>query len=131
MAKKKKTNIYEQHKQRYWEAYNRAGLVKEKYPQLKHLTIDMTFREPDWGDSPHPQQRSFDPNSNAFFELECPYVECVRGGFNLSAAVDELIQRGEKESSGSLLCQGWQDRERIGQYRCLLKMDYKITVTYE
>jgi hypothetical protein len=128
--RKKKLDIYEQQKQRYWEAYDRARFIKDKFPMLASLSIDMAFEEPDWGGNPSPRQESFGPESKAFFEVECPYIECISGGFNLSNAVSKLVNNRLNETSGTIICQGWQDQERVGQHRCLLKMKYKITATY-
>ncbi|TET46102.1 hypothetical protein E3J62_05305 [candidate division TA06 bacterium] len=128
--RKKKPDIYERQKQQYWEAYDHAPLLKEKFPQLASLVIEMTFQEPDWGSNPSPRQENYGPGSKAFFEMTCPYVECISGGFNLSSAVSKLVASGEIESSGFLTCHGWQDRERVNKHRCLLKMEYKIIGNY-
>ncbi|MEI9476077.1 MAG: hypothetical protein WCO26_05840 [Deltaproteobacteria bacterium] len=128
--KKKKSNIYDRHKQRHWEAHSRAPLIKDKFPILASLSIKMTFIKPDWGENPRPRQERFGPESKAFFEVECPYVECISGGFDLSSAVSEILATRGNVSSGTIVCQGWQDRERINRNRCLLTMEYKITPTY-
>jgi hypothetical protein len=128
--RKKKPDIYEQQKQRRWEAYSQAPLIKDRFPILASLSMHMTFEEPDWGGNPSPKQETFGPKSKAFFEIECPYYECISGGFNLSSAVIKLVNTRGTESSGTIICQGWQDRERINKHRCLLKMKYKITATY-
>ena len=128
--RRKKPDIYERQKQRYWEAYHRAPLLKEEFPQLSSLVIEMAFEEPDWGSNPSPRRERFGPDSRAFFEMTCPHVECISGGFDLSTAVSKLVASGKTESSGFLTCQGWQDRERINKYRCLLKMEYKIIAAY-
>lgn len=128
--RKKKLDIYEQQKQGYWRAYDRALLIQDKFPMLASLSIDMAFENPDWGSNPSPKQKDFGPEDKAFFEIQCPDGECIKGGFNLSDAVSKLVNGHLEEASGTIICQGWQDRERIGQHRCLLKMKYKITATY-
>lgn len=127
---KKKPDIYEQQEQRRWQAYSKAPLMKDKFPTLASLSIDMTFQEPDWGKNPEPRNQSFGPESKAFFDMECPYVECISGGFDLSSAVSKLVDSGDTELPGTITCQGWQDIERIKKHRCLLKMEYKITAIY-
>ena len=128
--RKKKPDIHDQRKQRHWQAYSQAPLIKEKFPVLSSLSIDMTFEEPDWGNNPSSRSQGFGPESKAFFDIACPYVECVSDGFRLSGAVSSLVDSGATESSGTISCQGWQDRERINKHRCLLKMNYKITAIY-
>jgi len=58
-------------------------------------------------------------------------VECIAGGFDLSDAVSDVVVTRRDESSGTILCKGWQDRERLNQHRCFLEMKYKITATYK
>lgn len=127
---KKKYDIYEQQKQRYWLAYTQAPLIKDRFPKIVSISIDMTFQEPDWGENPNPTKQTYGPDSKAFFNIECPHYECVSGGFDLTVAVSKLMESGATESSGTIICQGWQDRERINKHRCLLKMGFKITATY-
>ena len=131
--KKNKFNIYEEQKQAYLRAKDRAQLIKDKFPVLASLSIDMAFEYPDWGVNPNPNQENFGPEDKAFFEFQCPDRECIRGkkgGFNLSDAVSKLVKGHLEEAQGTIICQGWQDRERIGSHRCLWKMKYKITATY-
>jgi len=124
-------DIYEQQKQHRREAYHRAPHIKDRYPQLASLTLDMSFKEPGWGGDPPPQQRAYGPDNKAFFEMECPHRECVAGGFDLSAAVSEVVTNGETRAAGKLVCQGWQDREHINKDQCHLQMNYRITATYK
>lgn len=128
--KKKKPDVYEQQKRRHWEDLSQAPLIKESFPMLASLSVHMTFEEPDWGRNPSPKHQTFGPESKAFFVIDCPYYECISGGFDLSSAVANLVRIRDTESSGTIICQGWQDRERINKHRCLLKMEYKMTATY-
>jgi hypothetical protein len=126
----KKLDIYEQQKQAHWRAYDRALLIRERFPSLASLSIHMDFENPDWGGNPSPEQQHFGPEDKAFFEVQCPHWECIKGGFNLLDAVSKSVNRRLEETTGTITCQGWQDQERVGQNRCLLKMKYKITATY-
>jgi len=113
-----------------YQALRQAPLLKEKYPQLEELTIHMSFENPDWGGDPSDQDLSFHKKSKAFFDVKCPRVECINGGFNLSDAVSELIENKNIEATGNLICQGWQDREHINKHRCLLKMSFALKAEY-
>ena len=130
-TRKKKPDIYERQKSRRLDARSRAETLKKRFPQLSRLKIDMSFEDyEEEKDSPSPKQEEYGPDSKAFFELKCPYTECIDGGFKLSAAVSEMVTKNETEASGTIVCHGWQDRERFRQYQCQLKMNYKITATY-
>lgn len=127
----KKQDIYDLQKQRRWEARDRASSIREAFPKLNSLTISMTFKNPDWGGDPAPQEHNFSQESKASFDFECPHLECVSGGFNISGAVLELVNNNGKETSGETTCQGWQDKERINKHRCMVKMQFKIIASYK
>jgi hypothetical protein len=126
-----KPDIYEQQIQRRREAYHRAPHLKEKYPQLARLIIKMSFTEPSWGSAPRPQQKVYGPDNKALFEVQCPHVECVEGGFDLRAAVSDMVTYGKSEVVSNLVCQGWQGREGINKHRCHLRVSYRISATYK
>lgn len=129
---RKKPDIYDLQKQRHWEGRDRSSTIQEKFPTLiNSLTISMTFKNPDWGGDPSPQEHNYRQESEAFFDFGCPHVECVSGGFNISSAVSELVDKNGKETSGEITCQGWQDKERINKHRCMLKMQYRIMASYK
>jgi hypothetical protein len=128
---RRKPDVYERDKQMYWDAYHRSPLLKEKYPQVGDITIDTSYKDYDMKDGPEPQQIKFAQESKAFFRIECPYRECISGGFDLSAAIDELISSHMDKLDGTITCQGWQDKERVNKHRCFLKLNYAISTTYK
>jgi hypothetical protein len=127
---RKKPDIYEQEKQMRREAYNRSLIVKEMYPQVAKIIVDMKFKEPDWGGDPDPRQSTYSQESKAFFKIDCPHVECISGGFDLSTPIDKLVASRLEKVDGTITCQGWQDKERINKHRCLLKLNYTISAYY-
>ena len=129
--RKKQYDPYERQRQRHYDAFSSAPKLKEQYPQLDELTIQLSFKEPDWGDDPADKEVTFGAESKALFEIECPHVECMDGGFNLASAVSDLVEKGLTESKGSIICQGWQDLERINKHRCLLRMNFVIRAKYK
>ncbi len=127
---RKKTNIYDIEKQRYWERYNQAISIRDKFPTLKSLDICMDYENPDWGGNPKADQHKYSQESKAFFEIKCPHRECVSGGFNLFSEVCSLIESGHEKATGTITCQGWQDIQRINQHHCFLELNYKIVASY-
>ena len=127
---RRKPDIYERQKLMRWEAYHRSPFLKEKYPQVAKIVVDMEFKNPDWGDDPEPQKETYYQQSKAFFKINCPHIECISGGFDLSWAVDELVTSKLEKTSGTITCQGWQDKERINKHHCFLELNYTISVHY-
>ena len=111
-----------------------AGYIKDRYPHVVELIFQFTFRDPDpvWQTVRPPWDEKIirRPQHSALFKFDCRYEECVGGGFDLSSEVRQMIESGEPECSGVLSCQGWQDRERVGQHHCWLELTYKVTASY-
>ena len=128
---RRKPDIYEQQRQRYWEGYNRSPLLKEKYPEVTDLMVEMSFKDPDGECNPEPRQVKFSQESKAFFKIECPYRECVSGGFDFSSDIDKLVTSRLDKLDGTITCPGWQDKERINKNHCFLKLDYIISAKYK
>ena len=105
--------------------------IREAFPAVKSIEIRLTFEDFDQL-TPEIEPRSFrfNPDRKAFFEFKCSMRECVAGGFDLNGAVREAIRSHETTVTGNETCEGWQDEERIGQHRCLLKANYEIQAEY-
>jgi hypothetical protein len=130
MAKrKKKPTVYQQHALFYWQQQQWTAPMSESYPDVASITIDVKLTDPDgWAGNPAPTQLTFTPDQKAFFQMQCPYRECVRGGFDFSKGVSQAVADPAGRSAGYELCNGWQDEERIGKHSCMLRADYNITV---
>lgn len=104
--------------------------MREAFPTVGTVRIDLTFEDFDQREKipARPGALRFTPEDKAFFELKCPFRECVEGGFDFESAVREAIRTGQAAATDSKTCEGWQDQERIGKYRCLLKVRYEIHV---
>jgi hypothetical protein len=107
-----------------------AGNILDHYPNVKALHFDLTFVDLDNQVSPIHKNLSYRPQQPAFFEFDCPYWECVDGGFNLRDVVHLMLRGKKPECSGDLRCRGWQDRERVGRHHCYCTLKYRITAEY-
>lgn len=128
---RRKPDIYEREKQRRLEAYHRSPLLKEKYPQVTDIMVEMKFKDPDEGSNPESKQEKYSQESKAFFEIDCPYAECISGGFDLSLAIDKLVTSRLNKLNGTITCQGWQDKERRNKHHCFLELNYTICANYK
>lgn len=107
-----------------------AGRIKDRYPNVKSITLDMNYSDPDGFAMPHKRSIVMNNEDYAYFKFDCPYRECVNGGHDLNSVVSEMLKNNQEEIAGSLSCQGWQDEERINQHRCLCLLQYKIIIEY-
>jgi len=112
------------------QEFIRAGYIKDWYPQVKTLTFELNYRDPDGLAQPSSETYTRGPEHSAFLKIQCPYRECINGGYDLTELISDMLNNNKLECHGKVSCQGWQDRNRIGKYRCLCELTYKITATY-
>lgn len=126
----KAPDIYRDQREKRRRAYTLSPLVREEYPRLEHVTMELKFTDPA-GVGHHSQQtHTFAAGARAYFLVSCPFSTCVDGGFDLSGPVANLISHQGESVSGRLVCQGWHDRNRMGERRCLLELQYKLVASY-
>ncbi len=125
MAKKKIDRLTEIKNQMFLK----SPTLGEQYPNVKSISLSVTYLDPDDGKTIK-ETRNWNLDSKAYFVIDCPYRECVGGGFDISKLVVDAINQGEAESTGELTCQGWQDKERVNKHSCLLKGKFKISIQY-
>lgn len=132
-----KSKKQREQKQRELDSYlkqlevTRNGLIKDRYPNVMSITFQMNYKDPDGLASPSYKEKSFKEDDSAYFNFNCPYRECIKGGHDLNSVVSGILQDNINEYTRNSTCQGWQDRERINKHRCLGELNYKIIVKYK
>jgi len=112
-------------------AYMSAPSLREQFPQVEQVALELTFTDPTGVGKHSPQVHTFGPAARAYFEVPCPCSACLSGGFDLSAVMSDMLARRAGTVSGKSSCQGWQDRGRVGEHRCPLQLSYRATASYE
>ena len=126
----KPPDIYRDQREKRRRAYTLSPLVREEYPRVEHVTMELRFTDP-VGIGHHSQQtNTLAASAHAYFMVSCPFSTCVDGGFDLSGPVAALISHQGEHVTGRLVCQGWHDRGRVGERRCMLELQYKLTACY-
>lgn len=128
MARKRKVDPEEA---LYWQRYYSSPTIEYIYPGVAIITINMIFRDDSHNRVIDTSTDKYLPSQKAFFRIKCHQRECVNGGFDLSSTVSSAVHSDEGRSKGRIICQGWQDRERIGNYHCLWELEYDIIVDYK
>ena len=108
-----------------------SGFIKDRYPLVKEITFEFHYHDPDGLEEDSEKIYHRLPNNYAYFQFECLYKECVGGGFDLNSEVNGMLRNREVVISGNKTCQGWQDKERVGQNRCWCKLAYLIKAEYK
>ena len=112
-------------------AYAEAPSVRERFPRLEQLTIDMTFRDVKLLGTYSPQMRSLSASAKAFFAFGCPRTLCLQGGFDLDPIIQSMFESDRGKSSGIVQCQGWLHPLRSDNARCRLELHYTLQLAYE
>lgn len=112
-------------------AMKNSGLIKDQYPNVKEINFELKYHDSDNMVDDSEKTLSWGPKNYAYFEFDCPYWECVDGGFDLSNEIINMLKEKKAQITGKKLCQGWQDRERVGQHRCWCELTYQISTNYK
>jgi hypothetical protein len=128
---KKQDNLFGQQREEWRRAYAEALSVRERFPRVEQLVIDMAFTDLKGVGRYSAQMRSFSPSAKAFFAFACPRTLCLHGGFDLEPIIVKLLHDQRNASTGNLKCNGWVHPEHTEDARCLLQMRYRLQVLYE
>ena len=107
--------------------YSNSSYISQEFPNLKSISIKITFTDPDDGRTSM-KTITYQPGSKAYFQYDCPYRECVNGGYDLKNAIERAIRSTDGQAQERLICNGWQDAERVGKNRCLLEALVEVKV---
>ena len=107
-----------------------AKTIANVLPGVRHLAINLSIRAPDREIEPSLNNRSFGPQSRAFFHFRCKNVECVDGGFDLEEDVMSAVSEGRNDITGRRICHGWRNAANIGQQKCYFELNFKAHVSY-
>lgn len=105
--------------------------MEEKFPNVRHLAVNLVISPPDHETEPTMNGRSFGPKALAFFEFRCKNVECSDGGFDITDTIERAIAERETEVTGRRICRGWHGSKRTHHpLRCHYELNFKVNVAY-
>lgn len=122
---------FRQQHERWRRAYTEASSLREQFPNVVELVLEIAFTDVKSLGIYSPQLHRFSPGAKAFFGLACPRTLCLNGGFDLDAIVRDLRARGATEATGYLGCQGAIQAAGAEHASCLLRLDYRLGLVYE
>ncbi|HZP85740.1 MAG TPA: hypothetical protein VFB54_02905 [Burkholderiales bacterium] len=106
-------------------------MLKDRYPQIEQLIVEMQFIDPLALGTYSPTLHSFGPPAKAFLGVPCPRTLCLEGGFEIEPIVLRLLRSGGTCASGTIVCCGTIKQLEIGPTQCQLQMNYRVEVRYE
>jgi hypothetical protein len=131
IAARKKPNAILPRRERLMKEHVSAAALKERFPGVEQLRIELLFVDPNARSSPSPQMRTLYSSAPAFFRFACPCADCD-GDFDLTDAVTTLIANGAGRKrpvslDGHLSCQGVRFRDHaVHQASCQMQVSYQL-----
>jgi hypothetical protein len=126
----KPLDTYRYEREERHRAYLNTGLLRDEFPRIEQLTLQLVFTDASGMSSYSSQMRSFAPAAIAFFEIPCPSAACMGGGFNLGSVIWKLSGRAGHETAGRLDCQGRDSTDERDPHYCPVQLHYRVTVAY-
>jgi hypothetical protein len=119
------------HQQAMWRrAYTEAYLVRDRFPHLEQLVLDVAFTDRTRIGTYSAQMHSFCAGAKAFFAVACPRTLCLDGGFDLDSVVATMLEAGATSSIGLLECAGWVKPVGSEAACCALLIHYRLQARY-
>ena len=105
-----------------------AGPLRDRYPQLGELQVDLAFASCTADPSPSAQRFTLYPAARAYFQYRCPCADCD-GVMDLGDAIRDLVASAAQSpgrSSGQLTCQGVRLRDSAFSQPCTMQVKYQL-----
>jgi len=111
--------------------YAEACAVRERFPSLEHLRVDMVFHDAKRMGTYSPQMRMVGPSARAFFFFACPRTLCLNGGFDLDSIIQASFTMTRVDITGILRCEGRLQPVHSEASRCDLELHYSVHLLYQ
>jgi hypothetical protein len=105
-----------------------APALHAVFPAVASLSFDLKF-EGTGKDAPAGQLHIFHPAAKAFFEFQCPYMNC-NGKFDLRHIAQSLVENSSSRTAGAVECSGQRSRDGIDSPPCGVRLAYVIVAAY-
>ena len=126
----KHADAYKQQRESRRRAYVDTPSLREEFPRVEQLVVRLTFADPRGIAQHSPQMHTYSPSAKAFFSIPCPSSMCLHGGFDLGPIVGQMLADSADKLSGSATCAGWRGPNRTENDRCMIEMQYELSVSY-
>jgi hypothetical protein len=112
-------------------AYANALTVRERFPQVEALVLNIAFSDMKGNITYASQMHTFSASAKGFFAIACPATLCLDGGFDLDAIVISMLNAERAGTTGNLKCHGWVSPTHTASARCQVHMHYELQARYE
>ncbi|MCL5022910.1 MAG: hypothetical protein M1497_06045 [Nitrospirae bacterium] len=93
-------------KQERLQRRREAGLVSERFPDVLHITVELTYFWKETKTVLLLRTLNFLPDSYAYFRLECLGERCGEGEFDLEQVISAMVGTRTRSGKGEIASQG-------------------------
>ena len=129
MANKNEFTIRQEQEKRFYYDQSISQPIKLTFPNLESITIKFQFLYEGY---PQETEINLTEKDKAFFKFKCINKDCILGGYDLTGEIYEAVRKKMDKTTGSSICDGWQDYERFRaqNHHCLCNMTYEVYFKY-
>src|SRR5262245_54518757 len=115
----RRTSPRAEYRLRQIQRANESASLAESFPELKSLSVDLSYFEPDsLTRSGGLRYKVNVQHAKSIFSFVCPCGECYGGDFDLSAPLAEAVRKRRKTAEGEIRCQGSRTRPKQQTVPC-------------
>lgn len=102
--------------------------IRESYPDVSEIAIRYKATSMCGEKRVVEGSRLYKPTDKDVFLIPCPNGTCTGIGFDLSSEVDNAIESKISPYTGTMKCDGYEDKERFDNYKCDSFVEFEIIV---
>jgi hypothetical protein len=113
--------------------FNGVSTFKSAFPDLMDAVVEWReLRGPDDPRTPEHRKTGYRRGNFTQGILPCSNPACHEGGYQVDRLIADMLNVGEAERSGTMLCSGRETGEEVrrGPVRCPHRMLYRATLTF-
>lgn len=122
--------IEEIKRRQYSNRYSCLQRLGEMYPDAFKVEVNYKGKSCSWDGNEIAGKLEVHPNQLVDFLIKCPNSSCTGIGIDLNSEVLNALSKGIGYITGEKECDGYEDAERYGNYKCGSKLHYEITIDY-
>jgi hypothetical protein len=113
------------------EQIEASPLLVDKYPRLKALKLILEYFDAAGINKNGEMKCKVNvQHARSLLWFACPGGECIGGDFNLSDALAQAVDGGQKVVTGEMRCLGTRKRGDHERVACTTLLRYKLNLSY-
>ncbi|WP_370090033.1 hypothetical protein [Ekhidna sp.] len=113
-----------------WNRKINSPLLKERFPQVESICISLTREYSGAYAYSDIQEFTFTKSDKSYFKIDCLNPECIYSDLDFEEEIINAVNQRTQKTEGRKICHGWQDFERLNQYKCQSRVDFELVIHF-